>query len=97
MERWGEVNESHIRQQIREWLQIHGWYVVLMVASPVSHKGIPDLMAYGPKGERLDIEVKTAKGRQSDEQKAYQEEIERRGHQYVLARCLEDVMDLTTD
>ena len=85
------MNESHIRQQIREWLQIHGWKVVLMVASPISEKGIPDLICYGPKGARLDIEVKTAKGRQSDAQKEYQEEIERRGHTYVLARCLEDV------
>ena len=86
------MNESHIRQQIREWLQIHGYYVVLMVASPISHKGIPDLMAYGPKGERLDIEVKAEKGRQSEHQVKYQEEIERRGHRYVLARCLEDVI-----
>ena len=86
------MNESHIRQQIREWLQIHGWKVVLMVASPISEKGIPDLICYGPNGKRLDIEVKH-KSQQSPKQKEYQEEIERRGHVYVLARSLEDVME----
>ena len=87
------MNESHIRQQIREWLQIHGYYVVLMVASPISHKGIPDLMAYGPNGKRLDIEVKTATGKMSVHQVEYEARITELGHTYVLARSLEDVIN----
>jgi hypothetical protein len=41
-------------------------------------------------GRRLEIECKTAKGTQSDEQKAFQRMIEAFGGLYVLARSLED-------
>ena len=88
-----KILEKDIQNQIREWLQINGWYVVRMHQSLGSHKGIPDLMCYGPKGERLDIEVKTPKGKMSDHQLKYQEEIERRGHKYLIARRLEDVIN----
>lgn len=38
------------------------------------------------------IEVKAAKGVQSDDQKRFQAEVEAEGMRYVLARSLEDVM-----
>lgn len=44
-----------------------------------------------PSGRRLEIETKTVTGRQSDEQRSFQEMIERFGGLYVLARSLEDV------
>lgn len=37
------------------------------------------------------IEVKTAKGRQSDFQKSFQRQVEEEGHRYILARDLSDV------
>jgi hypothetical protein len=42
-------------------------------------------------GRRLEIEIKTATGRQSVEQKRFQEMIERFGGIYVLARSPDDV------
>ncbi len=87
------MNEKDIRSHIRQMLQIHGWKITLMTAGPVSEKGIPDMLCYGPKGWRMDIEVKTPDGKQSDHQKEYQAEIERRGHVYLLARSWEDVDD----
>lgn len=42
-------------------------------------------------GRRLEIECKTLRGRQSDEQISFQAMIERFGGLYVLARSLEDV------
>lgn len=42
-------------------------------------------------GRRLEIECKTERGRQSDEQRSFQIMIERFGGLYVLARSLEDV------
>lgn len=39
------------------------------------------------------IEVKTAKGRQSEFQKSFQRQVEEAGHRYVLARDLQDVID----
>ena len=38
------------------------------------------------------IEVKAAKGKQSDLQKSFQAQVEAEGHLYVLARSLDDVL-----
>ena len=37
------------------------------------------------------IEVKDEKGKQTDLQKSFQEQVESEGHRYILARSLEDV------
>ena len=40
-------------------------------------------------GEVIFIEMKTPKGEQNDEQRIFQERVERRGHKYVILRTLE--------
>jgi hypothetical protein len=40
------------------------------------------------------IEVKAEKGKQSPDQKRFQEEVEREGMTYILARSLEDVTEV---
>jgi hypothetical protein len=44
-----------------------------------------------PDGRRLEVECKTAKGRQSEDQKRWERMITAMGGLYVLARSLEDV------
>jgi hypothetical protein len=44
-----------------------------------------------PTGQRMEIEVKKHDGRQSKDQKAFQQMIERFGGIYILARSVEDV------
>jgi hypothetical protein len=39
------------------------------------------------------IEVKAPKGKQSELQKSFQQQVEAEGHMYVLARTLEDVQE----
>lgn len=39
------------------------------------------------------IEVKIEKGKQSDLQKSFQEQVEREGHRYIIARSIEDVKE----
>ncbi len=53
--------------------------------------GQADLTGILPGGLRLEIEVKGAAGRQTEEQRAFQRMIERFGGVYVLARSVEDV------
>ena len=56
--------------------------------------GIPgqaDLSGILPDGRRLEIEVKTADGRQSPEQRRFQAMIEKFNGMYILARSVEDV------
>lgn len=43
-------------------------------------------------GVRLEIEVKSATGRQSDEQKAFQAMIDRHGSVYLLVRSAQDAV-----
>jgi len=38
------------------------------------------------------IEVKDAKGKQSDVQKSFQAQVEGEGHKYIVARSIEDVV-----
>lgn len=44
-----------------------------------------------PSGRRLEIECKSARGRQREDQEMFQRVIERFGGVYVLARSVEDV------
>lgn len=53
--------------------------------------GQADLTGILPGGLRLEIEVKGAAGRQTEEQRAFQRMIERFGGVYVLARSVQDV------
>lgn len=65
--------------------------------------GQPDIMAIYPLqitqemvgqtvGVCYQVEVKTATGRQSDGQKKWQQQAEKRGAVYVLARCVDDAI-----
>ena len=53
--------------------------------------GAADLSGILLGGQRFEIEVKSASGRQTPDQKAYQAMIERMGGLYVLAYSVQDV------
>lgn len=53
--------------------------------------GMADISGIMQGGRRIEIECKTATGRQSPEQKRWQAMIEKFGGLYVLARSVEDV------
>mgnify|MGYP001063544973 CR=1 FL=1 len=87
------MKESEIQRQIKEFLQWRGWLVIRMQQSMGSHKGIADL--YCIKGGRsVWVEVKTAKGKQSEHQKNFEAAIKSSGGEYVLARGVKDVENL---
>lgn len=54
-------------------------------------EGTADLLVILDGGRVLWIETKTRTGRQREAQKRFQAEVERRGHNYVLARNLGDI------
>jgi len=86
----GQQPETAIRSQIRDWLRWRGWFVILHVQGPLSHKGLADLSAVRG-GETVYIEVKTPKGTQRPDQAVFQADVERHGARYILARSIEDV------
>ena len=54
--------------------------------------GSPDIIAVID-GKFIGIEVKSKKGKQSHLQKRWQEELEKAGGMYILARSIDDVMN----
>ena len=56
--------------------------------------GMPDILARGTTGAVIWIEVKSPTGRQSEDQRKWQEDMERFGDIYIVARSVEDVMAL---
>lgn len=58
--------------------------------------GFPDLALLIPRGERygLFIEMKTATGRQTTEQRWWQAELELYGYRYEVCRSLEQFIDV---
>ncbi len=89
----GVMKESDIQKQIKEYLQYCGWFVVKIHQSLGSYRGIADLYALRD-GQHVWIEVKTSRGKQSDWQIRFQQDIEKHGGTYILARGIEDVEHL---
>lgn len=87
------IKESDIQAQIKQYLQYKGWYVVKIHQSLGSVRGIADLYALKD-GRHVWIEVKTARGRLSEYQEKFRDEIESHGGTYIVARGIEDVEGL---
>jgi hypothetical protein len=56
--------------------------------------GVSDLILLAPnsRGQVLCIEMKTGKGKQTENQKAFQLSVENTGNKYVICRSLDDFM-----
>jgi Holliday junction resolvase len=87
----GKQPESAILNQIRDYLRMKQWYVVRFQQGIGCHKGIADLCAMR-NGRTVWIECKTAKGKLSIHQQAFQEALEEHRCEYVVWRSLEDVL-----
>jgi Holliday junction resolvase len=85
--------ESDIQRQIIQMLKWHGWFAIKIHQSLGSYKGIADVYALKD-GRHIWVEVKTPKGKQSDPQVKFQRDVEFHGGSYILARSVDDVMDL---
>lgn len=54
--------------------------------------GVSDLCVALPNGKTLWVEVKTAKGAQSETQKAFQKRMSELGHNYEIWRSIDDAV-----
>lgn len=88
-----KITESNIQAAIKEYLQWHGWMVVKIHQSLGSYKGIADLYALR-NGRHVWIEVKMPKGRLSEHQVKFREDVLAHGGVYIVARGIEDVEHL---
>lgn len=83
-------NETYIRRSITNALRMAGYDVTYHLQGVGCRRGFPDLTAMKD-GRTFYIEVKTAKGQQSDYQKQFQRICEQHGCQYILARSVKDI------
>jgi len=86
------LKEADLQRQIKEYLQWHGWFVIKIHQSLGSYKGIADLYAI-KKGISLWIEVKTKKGKLSQYQCKFKEDIEKQQGIYLVCRSINDLTD----
>lgn len=86
--------ESDIRGAIKEFLEIHGYWVWINWQGPMSYKGVTDLTAISRSGEVWWVEVKTATGQLRSDQIAFRDRVVERGGNWLLARSVEDVEHL---
>lgn len=78
------------RINVGKFRPLHGPQDRVIQSAP---NGTPDLLGVlAPHGRALAIEVKAPKGRQREEQQAFQRAWEARGGLYILARSVDDVL-----
>ncbi len=87
-----KITETDIRRQVQYYLRLKGWFVFYNLQGLGSYRGISDLIAVRD-GRVLFIELKTARGRQSDHQKKFQADLEHAGGEYILCRGVEDLQE----
>ena len=85
-----KLTETDIRRQVTDYLQLRQYFCFYVLQGLGAYKGIPDLIA-AKDGRVLFIELKTARGRQSEHQKKFQADLEAHGGEYVLCRGVDEL------
>jgi Holliday junction resolvase len=85
--------ENIVKRQIKDYLWIKGWFNFPLLQSLGCYPGAPDRIAIKD-GRVLFIEIKSATGKQSPYQKRFEKYVTACGGEYLLARCVEDVMTI---
>ena len=76
---------------VKDYLNIRGWFNFPLIAGMGSYPGLPDRIAI-KNGRVLFIEVKRPGGKQSDHQREFQHNIWLQGGQYILVKCVDDLI-----
>ena len=82
--------ENLIKEQIKDYLDIMGWFHFPILQGLGAYKGICDRIAIKD-GKVLFIEVKGPKGRLSNHQEEFKKNIEAAGGIYITAKSYEDI------
>ena len=85
-----QTPETAIKKQIKDWLSLNNWFHFQYPAGVMGYKGAPDRIAI-KKGIVLFIEVKAEKGKQSEDQIKFENNITEHGGYYVLVRNYKDL------
>lgn len=82
--------ETVVKKEVKDWLNIKGWFNFPILQGLGAYPGIPDRIAI-KNGIVLFIECKSEKGKLSDNQEVMMQDIcVHRGH-YIVTRSYEDI------
>jgi hypothetical protein len=88
-----KISENEIKHQVKQYLDLKGWFNFHLLAGMGCYPGLPDRIAI-KNGRTLFLEIKKPIGGiHRDNQKIFQENIERAGEEYFLIRNLEDLIE----
>ncbi len=82
--------ENQIQSMIIQMLRQFGWFVVKIHQSLGSYKGIADLYVLKD-GRSIWIEVKTPRGRLSEHQERFRDDVGVHGGEFIVARGIDDI------
>jgi hypothetical protein len=85
-------NESEITREIRCYLRIRGIWHYKNWGGPMSQKGISDITAIY-KGIPIYFEVKTERGKLTESQRTFLEEVNLNGGLGIVLRSIENVIE----
>ena len=86
------LKESEIQAQVKEYLQLQGWYVMRHQQGLGALRGLSDLTAIKD-GLTIYLEIKTLKGNLSKYQEAFRDEIISHGGTYLVIRDLSEIIE----
>ena len=82
--------ETALKSAIKSYLQWNGWFVWHSLQGLGCYPGVADLTAI-KEGRVLFIEVKTPRGRQSENQILFGNDVRTHGGTYKVVRSLDDI------
>lgn len=98
------IPEKYIERTIINYLRTKGWLASKirttgrfsnnrMIPLPKDELGVADIIACSPDGLYHELEIKNAKGKQSDHQKSREFMVKRIGGRYTILRSLDDAIE----
>lgn len=101
------IPEKYIERQILNYLRTQGWLACKIRTSgriikgnvfalPKDELGVSDIIACSPDGLFHGLEIKNAKGKQSDYQIMWGNMVKRIGGRYTVLRSLEEAIEYVT-
>jgi hypothetical protein len=85
-----KFSENDLKRQVKDLLNVYGYYNWPVTAGLGSHPGQPDRIAH-IKGRAIYIECKLPKGKLSEHQSAFQEQCQNDGISYWVIRSIEEL------
>ena len=89
-----KISENDIKEQVKDYLSLTGWFHFPLTAGMGSYPGSPDRIAIKD-GRVLFLEIKKPVGwKHSDSQKQFMKDIREHDGEYYLIKCLEDLIEV---